>query len=115
MYSTGKNKRSDRNRFRLKKYNKSGLRLSVFKSSKHLYAQVIDDDKGVTVCSVSTLKMEKNKNICNMINAKLIGEKIGKAAVEKGVSKIYLDRGPNIYHGIIKTIADSARSTGLKF
>jgi large subunit ribosomal protein L18 len=59
MYSTGKNKRSDRNRFRLKKYNKSGLRLSVFKSSKHLYAQVIDDDKGVTVCSVSTLKMEK--------------------------------------------------------
>jgi large subunit ribosomal protein L18 len=115
MYSTGKNKRSDRNRFRLKKYNKSGLRLSVFKSSKHLYAQVIDDDKGVTVCSVSTLKMEKNKNICNMINAKLIGEQIGKAAVEKGVSKIYLDRGPNIYHGIIKTIADSARSTGLKF
>jgi large subunit ribosomal protein L18 len=50
-----------------------------------------------------------------MINAKLIGEKIGKAAVEKGVSKIYLDRGPNIYHGIIKIIADSARSTGLKF
>lgn len=115
MYSTGKYKRSQRNRFRLKKYNKSGLRLSVFKSSKHLYAQVIDDDKGVTVCSVSTLKMEKNKNICNMINAKLIGEQIGKAAVEKGVSKIYLDRGPNIYHGIIKTIADSARSTGLKF
>ena len=50
-----------------------------------------------------------------MINAKLIGEKIGKAAVEKVVAKIYLDRGPNIYHGIIKTIADSARSTGLKF
>ena len=61
MYLTGKSKRSGRNRFKLKKYNKSGLRLSVFKSSKHLYAQVIDDDKGTTVCSVSTLKMEKNK------------------------------------------------------
>ena len=51
MLSNGKEKRSRRNRYRLKKANKSGLRLSVFKSSKHLYAQVIDDEKGVTLCS----------------------------------------------------------------
>tara|TARA_B100001093_G_scaffold201362_1_gene193438 strand:- start:151 stop:498 length:348 start_codon:yes stop_codon:yes gene_type:complete len=115
MYLVGKDKRSKRNRFKLKKFNKSGVRLSVFKSSKHLYAQIIDDDKGSTICSASTIKMSKNKNTCNIKNAKQIGEQIGKAAVEKGISKLYLDRGPNIYHGIIKTIADSARSSGLKF
>ena len=115
MLSQGKNKRSSRNRYRLKKNNKSGLRLSVFKSSKHLYAQIIDDGKGATICSASTVKMPKDKNACNITNAKLIGEQIGKAAVDKGVSKLYLDRGPNIYHGIVKTIADTARSTGLKF
>lgn len=115
MLAKGKNKRSSRNRYRLKKNSKSGIRLSVFKSSKHLYAQIIDDDKGATICSASTVKMSKNKNVCNMTNAKLIGEQIGKAAVDKGISKLCLDRGPNIYHGIVKTIADSARSTGLKF
>ena len=115
MLAKGKNKRSSRNRYRLKKNSKSGIRLSVFKSSKHLYAQIIDDDKGATICSASTVKMSKNKNVCNMTNAKLIGEQIGKAAVDKGISKLYLDRGPNIYHGIVKTIAESARSTGLKF
>ena len=61
------------------------------------------------------LNLNKKKNSCNIANAKIIGEEIGKIAKEKGVSKLYLDRGPNIYHGIIKTIADSARSTGLKF
>jgi large subunit ribosomal protein L18 len=115
MLSKGKEKRSRRNRYRLKKANKSGLRPSVFKSSKHLYAQVIDDDKGVTLCSASTVKMPKNKNSCNIANAKLIGEQIGKVAVDKGISKLYLDRGPNIYHGIVKTIADTVRSAGLKF
>jgi large subunit ribosomal protein L18 len=115
MLSNGKEKRSRRNRYRLKKANKSGLRLSVFKSAKHLYAQVIDDDKGVTICSASTVKMPKDKNLCNIVNAKLIGEQIGKAAVDKGVSKLYLDRGPNMYHGIVKTLADSVRSLGLKF
>ena len=115
MLLKGKDKRSFRNRFRLKKYNKSGIRLSIYKSSKHLYAQVVDDEKRITICSASTIKFDKNKNTCNMLNAKIIGEEIGKAAVEKGISKIYLDRGPNIYHGIIKSIADSARSTGLKF
>ena len=110
-----KDKRSFRNRFKLKKYNKTGIRLTIYKSSKHLYAQVIDDEKRITVCSASTIKFDKKKNTCNIVNAKIIRKKIGKAAVEKGVSKIYLDRGPNIYHGIIKTIADTARSTGLKF
>ena len=92
MLSNGKEKRSRRNRYRLKKANKSGLRLSVFKSSKHLYAQVIDDDKGVTLCSASTVKMPKNKNSCNIANAQWIGEQIGKIAVDRGVSKLYLHR-----------------------
>lgn len=115
MLSPAKDKRNKRNRFRLKKKNKSGMRLSVYKSSKNLYVQIVDDEKGVTICSSSTIKFDKKKNSCNIANAKIIGEEIGKIAKEKGVSKLYLDRGPNIYHGIIKTIADSARSTGLKF
>ena len=88
MLSKSKEKRSRRNRYRLKKANKYGLRLSVFKSSKHLYAQVIDDDKEITLCSASTVKMPKNKNSCNIANAKLIGEQIGKIAIDKWVTKL---------------------------
>ena len=107
-------KRTKRIRNKLKKVS-SRSRLSVFRSNNHIYAQVIDDDKGITLCSASTVKMVKNKNYCNIVNAKLIGEQIGKVAIDKGVSKLYLDRGPNIYHGIVKTIADTVRSAGLKF
>ena len=115
MYLVGKDKRSKRNRFKLKKFNKSGVRLSVFKSSKHLYAQIIDDTKGVTLCSASSLKSGQKNNTCNVVNAKLLAVEISKIAKEKGISKIYLDRGPNIYHGIIKAFADEVRSSGMKF
>lgn len=108
-----KQKRSSRVRYTLKKRNKDRLRMSVFKSAKNLYVQVIDDTASKTICSVSSLATSKKKNGCNIESAKSLGIAIAKLAKEKGIDKVYLDRGPNIYHGIIKSIADEARSAGL--
>ena len=115
MLSSNKKKRSDRVRYKAKKNTKGALRLSFYKSSKNLYAQIIDDEKGVTLCSASSLKSGKKNNACNIDNAKLLAAEISKIAKEKGISKIYLDRGPNIYHGIIKAFADEMRSSGMNF
>ena len=115
MLSHNKKKRSERVRYKAKKNNKGSLRLSFYKSSKNLYAQIIDDEKGVTLCSASTLKSGEKNNTCNVDNAKLLATEISKIAKEKGISKIYLDRGPNIYHGIIKAFADEVRSSGMNF
>ena len=108
-----KQKRSSRVRYSLKKRNKDRLRMSVFKSAKNLYVQVIDDTASKTICSVSSLATSKNKNGCNIDSAKLLGTAIAKLAKENGIHRVYLDRGPNIYHGIIKSLADEARSAGL--
>ena len=89
------------------------MRLTLYKSSQHLYAQIVDDQKGVTICSASTLKSEKNKNSCNIINAEILGSELAKLAAKKGVKDVYLDRGPNLYHGIVKTVTDEVRSGGI--
>ena len=89
------------------------MRLTLYKSSQHLYAQIVDDNKGITICSVSTLKSEKGKNSCNIANAKILGNELAKLAAEKGIKDAYLDRGPNLYHGIVKTVADEVRSGGI--
>ena len=115
MSISSKLKRSNRIRYKLKKNSKGLPRLSVFKSSKCLYVQIIDDNISKTLCSVSSIKSAKQRNACNIENAKVLGAEIAKAAKEKGITNIYLDRGPNMYHGIIKNIADEARSNGLIF
>jgi len=115
MLNTNRKKRSNRVRYRVKKNATGTLRLSFYKSSKNLYAQIIDDEKGVTLCSASSLKSGKKNNTCNIESAKLLAVEISKIAKEKGISKIYLDRGPNMYHGIIKAFADEARSSGMNF
>jgi len=115
MTNINKKKRSDRVRFRAKGNNKHCLRLSFYKSSKNLYAQIIDDKKGITLCSTSSLKLGNKGNSCNIEHAELLATEISKKAKEKGILKIYLDRGPNIYHGIIKAFADKARSLGMNF
>jgi len=115
MLNTNKKKRSDRVRYKAKKNTKGSLRLSFYKSSKNLYAQIIDDEKGITLCSASSLKSGSKINTCNIESAKVLAVEISKIAKEKGVSKIYLDRGPNIYHGIIKAFADEMRSSGMNF
>ena len=88
-------------------------RLSVFKSGKHIYAQLIDDSKQVTLLSADSLKI-KDKIQATEI-AKKIGEMIAVKAKEKKIKKVVFDRAGFIYHGRIKALADSARSGGLKF
>ncbi|ESU31465.1 50S ribosomal protein L18 [Bacillus sp. 17376] len=90
-------------------------RLNVFRSNKHIYAQLIDDVKGVTLASASTLDKEVNVEGNNLEAAKQIGELIAKRAVEKGYKSVVFDRGGYLYHGRIQALADAARENGLEF
>ncbi len=97
-------------------------RLSVTRTNKYVYAQVIDDIKGHTIAFASTLEKSLNEEIKKMnksakcIDAcKLLGEMIAKRALEKGVKEVVFDKGGRIYHGRIKAVADAARNAGLKF
>jgi len=93
-------------------------RLCVFRSSKNIYAQVIDDVNGKTLVAASTLDKDI-KEACayggNKAAAKLVGEKVGKAAVEAGIKTVCFDRGGYLYHGRVAELADGARSAGLEF
>jgi large subunit ribosomal protein L18 len=88
-------------------------RLSVFKSNTGIYAQVIDDIKGVTVASASTVEL--GKKTVNIENSKNVGKKIAEKAVASGVQEIVFDRNGYLYHGNIKAFAEGAREGGLKF
>ena len=93
-------------------------RLAVFRSNNHMYAQVIDDSKGITIAAASTVekdikaKLEKTNNIDA---ASMIGTVIAERALEKGVKTVVYDRGGFLYHGKIKALADAAREAGLEF
>jgi large subunit ribosomal protein L18 len=91
-------------------------RLNVFRSNKHVYAQVIDDMSGVTLVSASTMEKDINlESTSNLEAAKFIGELVAKRAVEKGISAVVFDRGGYLYHGRIQALADAARENGLQF
>ncbi len=91
-------------------------RLTVYKSLKHIYAQIIDDEKGETICAASTVDKEyKGKQGCNMDSAKSVGELIAKKAKDKKVKTVVFDRNGYIYHGKVKALADACRESGLKF
>jgi large subunit ribosomal protein L18 len=87
-------------------------RLNVYRSLNNIYAQVIDDQAGVTIASASTIKAKTGGNIAA---AKEIGKTIAELAKEKGVTKVVFDRGGYLYHGRIKALADAAREAGLEF
>lgn len=89
-------------------------RLSVFRSAKHIYAQLIDDDSGKVLVSVSDIKM-KSKKGKKVEQASEIGKLIAKEALAKKVEKVVFDRGGFVFHGRIKAVADGARKGGLKF
>jgi large subunit ribosomal protein L18 len=89
-------------------------RLNVYRSLNHIYAQVIDDQKGETLVSASSLSL-KLKTGGNVAAAKEIGKAVAEKAVEKGVKKVVFDRGGFLYHGRIKALADAAREAGLEF
>lgn len=93
-------------------------RLNVFRSLKHIYVQVIDDNTGVTIASASTADKELKSGVktgSNIEAAKTVGAAIAKRAAEKGVKKVIFDRGGYIYHGRVKALADAAREGGLEF
>jgi large subunit ribosomal protein L18 len=93
-------------------------RLSVFRSSKHIYAQVIDDAKGETLASASSLEKEvrgAKKTGANVEAAKAVGKRLAERAAAKGVKDVVFDRGGYLYHGRIKALADAAREGGLNF
>lgn len=93
-------------------------RLCVFKSDKHIYAQIIDDSRGVTLSAASTLSAELREllnGLKGMEKAEKVGELLAKKAVESGIDKVVFDRGGFKYHGKIKSLADGARNNGLTF
>ena len=93
-------------------------RLSVFRSSKHIYAQVIDDTKGETLAAASSLEKtmrEQGKKGADIAAAKAVGKLLAERAKEKGIKDVVFDRGGYLYHGRIKALADAAREGGLNF
>ena len=89
-------------------------RLNVFRSNANIYAQVIDDTAGNTLCAASSLEL-KLENGGNIEAAKKVGEAIAKKCLEKGISSVRFDRGGYVYHGRVQALADAAREAGLKF
>ncbi len=119
--------KGDKNKARLKRHLRvrkkvqgtaARPRLNVYRSSKHIYAQLIDDVAGVTLASASTVDKELSGSIGNGGNvesARKVGELIAKRAQDKGVKNIVFDRGGYLYHGRIQALADAAREAGLEF
>ena len=107
-------KRQTRTRHRLSSHG-TRPRLSVFRSGKHIYAQVIDDRQAVTVASASTAEKEGKGKGYNVESASDVGKKIAERALAKGVKQVMFDRGGYIYHGRVKALADAARESGLEF
>ena len=107
--------RQDRTRYKLKKIT-DRKRLSVFKSNNHIYAQIINDEKGVTLVSASSLeKSIRTEKKTKKELAERIGKEIAKRSIENGIKEVAFDKGQYKYHGIIKILAEAARAEGLNF
>src|SRR3954470_3996752 len=109
-------RRAQRNRTRLRKLASGRPRLSVFRSSKNIYAQIIDDERGVTLAAASSLEGgEKAQKGADKDAAARVGALVAQRAMEKGVKDVIFDRGGYLYHGRVKALADAAREAGLNF
>ena len=107
--------RQDRTRYKLKKIT-DRKRLSVFKSNNHIYAQIINDEKGVTLVSASSLeKSIRTEKKTKKELAERVGKEIAKRSIENGIREVAFDKGKYKYHGIVKILADAARAGGLNF
>jgi large subunit ribosomal protein L18 len=106
-------RRSQRTRTRLKSLSKGRPRLSVFRSAKNIYAQVIDDGKGLTLAAASSLEGKTKGS--DKESAARIGKLVAERAIAKGVKDVVFDRGGYLYHGRVKALADAAREAGLNF
>ena len=112
----------DRKRFKRKMHIRKRIfgtagrpRMSVFRSNKHISGQVIDDEQGRTVASVSTLEKELRSLKVNVESGAKVGEEIGKRLKEKNIDTVVFDRNGYLYHGVVKSVADGVRKTGIKF
>ncbi|WKY45427.1 50S ribosomal protein L18 [Eubacteriaceae bacterium ES2] len=120
-------KKTNKNKLRVKRHvrvrnkitgTEERPRLNVFRSNKNMYAQIIDDSKGITLVSASSIDTDLKAQIENggdKAGAKKVGEAIAKKAVEKGIVNVVFDRGGYEYHGRVKELAEGAREAGLKF
>ena len=117
-YLSATERRTKRVRRTVKASAKGRPRLSVFRSSKHIYAQIIDDLKGGTVVAASSMEKavrEGGKTGANVDAAAAVGKLVAERAVEKGLTDVVFDRGRYLYHGRVKALGDAAREAGLKF
>jgi large subunit ribosomal protein L18 len=109
-------RRKSRTRYSISQKAVGRPRLSIFRSGKHIYAQVIDDVEGTTLATASTNEKEgKAAKTYNVEAAGTVGKKIAERALAKGVKQVVFDRGGYIYHGRVKALADAAREAGLDF
>jgi large subunit ribosomal protein L18 len=107
-------RRAQRVRTRLRKQANGRPRLSVFRSSKNIYAQIIDDERGVTLAAASSLESGESKQKGSDKDAAArVGALVAQRALEKGVKDVVFDRGGYLYHGRVKALADAAREAGL--
>lgn len=120
-------KKTNRNKNRQKRHYKmrnkiqgtpERPRLNVFRSSSNIFVQVIDDTKGVTIAAASTLDNDIKEKVSGLNKteaAKIVGQEIAKKSKDKGIEAVVFDRGGYLYHGRVKSLADGARESGLKF
>ncbi len=111
-------RRRERVRLRLRKAANGRPRLSVFRSSKHIYAQVVDDTAGRTLVAASSIDKglrDELKNGADKAAAEAVGKLVAERAVEKGIRDVVFDRGAYLFHGRVKALADAAREAGLNF
>ena len=111
-------RRRARNRTTLKRVSSGQIRLSVHRSSKHIYAQIIDDQAGSTMVAASSLEADfkkASKTTSDAAAAAVVGKLVAERAKAKGVEAVVFDRGGYIFHGRVKALADAAREAGLKF
>ncbi len=107
--------RQDKVRYKIKKFS-SRKRLTVFKSNNHIYAQLIDDNKGITLASSSSIEKNIREQKLNKKEiAEIVGKNIAKKIIAKGIDNVAFDRGKYKYHGLVKILAEAARVEGLNF
>ena len=103
-------------RNRIKQFSKAKVRMSVHRSSKNIYVQLIDDELGKTIVSASSREGSIGKDLKNNLEtAVLIGKEIAERAKKSGITEVYFDRGGFLFHGRVKALADAAREAGLEF
>ena len=118
LQKTDKNKARQKRHLRVRNHiagTAARPRLNVFRSLKHIYAQIIDDDKRVTLASASSMDKGFENYGGNVEAAKAVGKAVAQKAVEKGITEVVFDRGGYVYHGRVAALAEAAREAGLKF